>query len=178
MFYLCPVSCTLCLIHIMKAQKFEFSFEVYDSIDELNDADRQLLNEAQSVTKTAYAPYSNFFVGAAARLSNGKIVTGSNQENASYPVGICAERVLLGSASALYADTSIETMAVSYQSKLVKSDHPISPCGMCRQSLLEFEERTQTPIRLILAGMAGKVFVIKSASQLLPLAFKGEELSQ
>jgi cytidine deaminase len=86
----------------MKEQKFEFSFEVYDSIDELNEVDRQLLNEARNVTKRAYAPYSNFFVGAAAKLSNGEMVTGSNQENASFPVGICAERVLLGAASSLY----------------------------------------------------------------------------
>jgi cytidine deaminase len=162
----------------MKEQKFEFSFEVYDSIDELNEVDRQLLNEARGVTKRAYAPYSNFFVGAAAKLSNGEMVTGSNQENASFPVGICAERVLLSAASSLYPDIPIETMAISYQSKIVKSDHPISPCGMCRQALQEFEGRMQKPIRLILGGMEGKIYVIKSARQLLPLAFTNEELNK
>jgi len=165
------------LFKIMKKEKFEFSFEVYDSIDELNENDKWLLNEARHVTKRAYAPYSKFYVGAAAKLSNGKKVTGTNQENASFPVGICAERVLLGAASSLYPDTSIETIAVSYQSTIVKSDHPISPCGMCRQALQEFELRMEKPVRLILAGMEGKVYVINSASQLLPLAFTNEELN-
>jgi len=160
----------------MKEQKFEFSFAIYDGIDELNEEDRQLLNEARRSTKNSYAPYSNFFVGAAAKLSNGQIVTGSNQENASYPVGTCAERVLLGTASSLYPGEPIEIMAISYHSKATKSDHPISPCGMCRQALLEFEERTIKPIRLILGGMEGKIYVIKSVSQLLPLAFTNHEL--
>jgi cytidine deaminase len=160
----------------MKEQKFEFSFEVYNSIDELNENDRHLLQEARRIAKNAYAPYSNFYVGAAARLSNGKIVTGTNQENASLPVGICAERVLLSSVSSFYPDASIDAIAVSYQSKIVKSDHPISPCGMCRQALQEFEGRTKSPIRLLLGGMEGKIYVIKSASSLLPLAFTSQEL--
>ena len=160
----------------MKQKKFEFSFEVYAGIDELNAGDQQLLTEARNVTDKAYAPYSNFHVGAAAKLGNGKIVTGTNQENASYPVGICAERVLLSAISSLYQGISVETMAVSYQSKKMKSDHPISPCGMCRQALQEFEGRTGKPIRLILAGMEGEIYIINSASQLLPLAFRSEEL--
>ena len=160
----------------MKERKFEFLFEVYDSIDELSAGDQQLLNEARNATAKAYAPYSNFHVGAAAKLENGKIVTGTNQENASYPVGICAERVLLSTISSLYPDVPVETMAVSYQSNKIKSDHPISPCGMCRQALLEFEGRMGKLIRLILAGMKGKIYVIRSASQLLPLAFSSEEL--
>ncbi len=160
----------------MKEHKFEFSFEVYDSIDELNADDQELLSEARKITGKAYAPYSNFHVGAAAKLSNNKIVTGTNQENASYPIGICAERVLLSAISSLYPDIPVETMAISYQGKKTKSDHPISPCGMCRQALQEFEQRTDKPIRLILAGMEGKIYVINSASQLLPLAFSSEEL--
>ena len=160
----------------MRQKKFEFSFEVYAGIDELNAEDRQLLTEARNVTDKAYAPYSNFHVGAAAKLENGKIVTGTNQENASYPVGICAERVLLSAISSLYEGIPVETMAVSYQSKKMKSDHPISPCGMCRQALQEFEGRTGRPIRLILAGMKGEIYIINSASQLLPLAFSSEEL--
>jgi len=160
----------------MQRQKFEFLFDVFESIDELSQDDQHLLNEARRVTETAYAPYSNFHVGAAAKLSNGRIITGSNQENASFPVGICAERVLLSTASSLCPDTAIETMAVSYQSKAVKSDHPISPCGMCRQSLQEFESRLKKPIRLILGGMKGKIYVIQSVSQLLPLGFTSEEL--
>ena len=160
----------------MTKEKFEFSFEVYSGIDELSADDQLLLKEARSATDDAYAPYSNFHVGAAAKLLNGKIVTGSNQENASFPVGICAERVLLSTASSLYPGTAIQTIAVSYQSKIVNSDHPISPCGMCRQSLQEFESRLKKPIRLILGGMKGKIYVIQSASQLLPLGFTSEEL--
>src|SRR6476619_5754260 len=117
----------------MQEQKFEFSFKVYNGIDELDAYERTILIEARDVTDKAYAPYSNFRVGAAAKLSNHKIVTGTNQENASYPVGICAERVLLSAISSLHPGLAIESMAVSYQSKKIKSDHPISPCGMCRQ---------------------------------------------
>jgi cytidine deaminase len=160
----------------MKEQKFEFSFDVYDHIDELDEHDRDLLITARNTTEKSYAPYSNFHVGAAAKMANGEIVSGSNQENASFPVGICAERVLLGSASSYHPGVPIETMAISYQSKYVNSDHPISPCGMCRQALQEFESRTRKPIRLILGGMKGKIFVIESASLLLPLAFTSEEL--
>lgn len=160
----------------MKEQKFEFSFHVYDSSDALNEEDRQLLTEARNATRNSYAPYSNFFVGASAKLSNGTMVTGSNQENASYPVGTCAERVLLGTVSSLHPNEAIETMAISYQTKAMKSDHPISPCGMCRQALQEFEGRMKKPIRLILGGMEGKIYVIQSASQLLPLAFTNKEL--
>lgn len=161
----------------MTEQKFEFSFEVYNNIDELSEDDRLLLNEARTATRNAYAPYSNFSVGAAAKLSNGNVVKGSNQENASFPVGICAERVLLGSVSSLYPDTAIGAIAISYQSKSGKSDHPISPCGMCRQALQEFERRMKKPIRIILGGMEGKIFVIESVGHLLPLAFTNEELA-
>lgn len=160
----------------MKEQKFEFEYEVYDDLSELKKEDAELLTKARSVTKHAYAPYSNFFVGAVAELNNGEIVSGTNQENASYPVGICAERVLLGNAATLHPGISIDTMAISYDSKEVKSDHPISPCGMCRQSLLEYETRTGQPIRLILAGQEGKIIIVKTVSFLLPFAFTSGEL--
>lgn len=158
-------------------QKFEFDYEVYDDIKDLNSSDAELLDKARSVTKNAYAPYSKFFVGAAGRLKSGEIVTGTNQENASYPVGICAERVLLGNAATMFPNVSIETIAVSFDTKNSKPDHPISPCGMCRQSLLEYEERTNTPIRIILSGQEGKIFVIKTVKQLLPFAFGSIELA-
>ena len=121
----------------MKENKFEFQYEVYDDISQLTEQDAWLLREAQKVTDQAYAPYSNFHVGAVAMLENGEMVAGTNQENASYPVGICAERVLLGSVATIHPNVSIKSIAISYKSKEVKSDHPISPCGMCRQALLE-----------------------------------------
>lgn len=160
----------------MKQNKVEFSYTVYDDSSQLPADDSALLAKAREVTGQAYAPYSNFYVGAAALLDNGAVLTGTNQENASYPVGTCAERVLLGSLAMLQPGIPVKSMAISYNSQSVKSDHPISPCGMCRQALLEYENRLEKPIRLILGGMEGKVFVIESASQLLPFAFTSKEL--
>lgn len=160
----------------MNKEAYQFSYDVYDSVDELNEQDARLVNEAREVTDTAYAPYSNFNVGAVAKLANGKIVSGTNQENASYPVSICAERVLLGSVASLYPNIAIDTIAISYHNTNGKSNHPISPCGMCRQSLVEYEERVKQPIRLILSGLDGKVIVVEKANLLLPLSFGSIDL--
>lgn len=160
----------------MKESKFEFNYNVFESIDELPEEQKQLLKEAREITEQAYAPYSKFQVGAIAKLANGEKVKGSNQENASFPVGLCAERVLLASVSSIFPKVPIETIAISYKSEHVKSDHPISPCGICRQSLQEYEQRVDNKIQLVLGGMTGPVYVIDSASRLLPLAFTSEEL--
>jgi len=161
----------------MKNDKIEINYQVYDDISELSEQDSWLLNEAREVTKSAYAPYSNFHVGAVAKLMNGEIVAGSNQENASYPAGLCAERVLLSTASMLYPDTAIETIAISYfNNNNGNSNQPISPCGICRQSLREYEDRFKHAIRLILGGMEGKILIFEKASSLLPFAFTSEDL--
>lgn len=160
----------------MNKEEYRFAFEVYNSIDELESQDAWLVNEAREVTQAAYAPYSNFNVGAVAKLANGEIVAGTNQENASYPVGLCAERVLLSSAATLYPNIPIETMAISYNNMNGESNHPISPCGICRQSLSEYEERMKKPIRLILSGMGGKVYIVEKSSDLLPLSFGSVDL--
>ena len=160
----------------MTQEEHNFSFEVYDSIEELTPEDAQLVKEARKITANAYAPYSHFNVGAIAQLKNGKTVIGTNQENAAYPVGICAERVLLSAAATLFPNVAIDTIAISYDNKNGKSNHPISPCGICRQTLLEYEERVKQPIRLILSGLEGKLYIIKKASQLLPLSFGGDDL--
>ena len=162
----------------MKKEEYSFSFEVYESIDELTEQDAWLLSEAREVTQNAYAPYSHFKVGAIAKLDNGETVAGSNQENASFPVGLCAERVLLASAASLFPKIPIETMAISYHNENGDSSHPISPCGMCRQSLLEYESRVHQPIRIILGGLSGKVYIIDKASMLLPLSFTAEDLAR
>ena len=161
----------------MKKEAYQFNFEVYDSANDLNEQDAQLLNEARKATQLAYAPYSNFQVGAVARLGNGEFIKGTNQENASFPVGICAERVLLSTASSIHPTVPIETIAISYHNINGESNRPISPCGICRQSLLEYESRLNHPIRLILGGMEGKVYVIDKASMLLPLSFTSEDLN-
>ena len=160
----------------MNKESYEFAYDVYDDIDELPEADAQLVKAARQTTEAAYAPYSSFRVGAVARLANGELVTGTNQENAAYPVGICAERVLLGSSAALYPGVPIDTLVVSYHNLNGESDKPISPCGMCRQSLVEYQERLKQPIRLILSGMSGKVIVIEKANSLLPLNFGSMDL--
>ena len=160
----------------MVKQELKFTIEVYDSSDELNDNDAFLLSEARSVTQFAYAPYSSFQVGAVAKLVNGKTVSGTNQENASYPAGICAERSLLSAAASNHPGIAIETMAITYNNLKGESDTPVSPCGICRQSLSEFQNRFQKPIRVILSGMKGKVQIIDNAGYLLPLAFTSENL--
>ena len=160
----------------MNKEEFRFEYQVFFFFVELTKEDAWLLNEAREVTAAAYAPYSNFNVGAVAKLANGEIVAGTNQENASYPVGICAERVLLASAASLYPNIAIDTIAISYNNNNGESIHPISPCGMCRQSLVEYEERVKQPIRLLLSGLEGKVIVVNKANLLLPLSFGSIDL--
>ncbi|RXK85559.1 cytidine deaminase [Filimonas effusa] len=154
-----------------------FEFEEYNSISELNTDDAQLLQQAREATGTAYAPYSNFRVAAAALLENGKVLTATNQENASYPAGICAERALLATVGALFPGMPIITMAISYHNvNNGSSDQPVSPCGICRQTLMEYEGRTHKPIRIVLSGMEGKVYLVKEANMLLPLGFTSKDL--
>jgi cytidine deaminase len=162
----------------MREEKLIISYQTFQSSEELTEQDAMLLLKAREHTALAYAPYSKFYVSAVALMDNGEIITGTNQENASYPVGICAERVLLGTIANIFPDESINTIAISYNSAGVKSDHPISPCGMCRQALSEYEGRIKQPIRLLLAGQTGEVIIINSASLLLPLAFTSSELNR
>ena len=157
-------------------KQHSFSYVEWPDDSALPESDRLLLQEARQVTALAYAPYSNFWVGAAARLISGEIVTGANQENASYPVGTCAERVLLGHAALRYPGDAIVTLAISYHPKGKSSHEPLFPCGMCRQALLEQELRFQRPIRLILSGLDGPVQCVESAHSLLPFAFTGQGL--
>jgi cytidine deaminase len=159
----------------MQAQ-YHFEYQRYENRSSLPAKDAELLEAALLATQHAYAPYSSFKVGAAARLANGIILTGSNQENASYPVGICAERVLLGNAAVQYPGVAIESMAITYRTDKRPSDTPVSPCGMCRQALVEFESRVDASIRLILGGEEGEVLVTNSALDLLPFAFGNQHL--
>lgn len=160
----------------MSIEIIEIKFEKYDNINELEKEDSLLLEKAREVTSFAYAPYSNFNVGAAARLVSGEIFTGTNQENASFSVGICAERTLLSAVSSLSENSPIESMAISYKNNNGESDHPISPCGVCRQALIEYEDRFKSPIRLILGGQNGIIYIFENAVSLLPLAFTRSEL--
>src|SRR5215212_8751014 len=156
----------------MKEEVYQFTYKVYDSFDELNEADKMLLKTAQEASSIAYAPYSEFNVGAAARLVNGEIIKGGNQENASFPAGLCAEGVVMAIAAAQFPRVPIHTLAITYRSSRTASDHPIAPCGICRQSLEEFRTKTGATVRLLMGGLSGKIFEVNDASSLLPLAFR------
>lgn len=160
----------------MNKESINVEMEVYDSVEDMKRKDAQLLEMAREETKNAYAPYSNFRVAAVASLLNGQIVKGTNQENASYPAGICAERVLLSTAASLFPEVGIATIAISYDNKNGASTKPVSPCGICRQSLYEFQSRTKHPIRVIMGGLSGKVYILPNVNSLLPLVFGSEDL--
>jgi|SRR5687768_15570045 len=156
----------------MKEELYQFTYKIYESFTELNDEDKMLLKTAQEASLTSYAPYSDFHVGAAARLANGEIIQGGNQENASFPAGLCAEGVVMAVASSRFPRVPIRTLVISYQSSRTESNHPIAPCGICRQSLEEFKAKTGSPVRLLMGGMTGKIIEVNDASSLLPLAFR------
>jgi cytidine deaminase len=160
----------------MKQTSIHIPVEIFPNIKSLTPEDAELLEAARQATGHAYAPYSNFRVGAAARLSNGKIISGSNQENASFPAGICAERVTLSAASAVFPDMQVTSMALTYINESGSGNRPIGPCGICRQTLAEYEQRFGRSIRLIRGGISGEIFVLNRATDLLPFAFGSEEL--
>ncbi|MDF2450407.1 MAG: cdd [Bacteroidota bacterium] len=165
----------------MSKQKFTnlnivTEIEVYDSSKHLAEKDQQLLLESKKILKNAYAPYSNFQVGAAVLLENGEIITGSNQENAAYPSGLCAERVAIFYAGAQFPKVDIKTIAISVKSKNVVISEPLSPCGSCRQAIAEYENKSGKPIRIIMSGEKGKIYIAKSIESLLPLMFSKKYL--
>ena len=160
----------------MREETIRIEFKVYASSSELPKGDADLLEKARQAVGLAYAPYSRFRVGAAALMADGSFCLGSNQENASFPVGLCAEGVLLANASANHQGVAVKSLAVTYEGEGIGNDKPLSPCGVCRQKISEHEQRFKSPIRLIMGGLKGEVYVFESAGSLLPLVFKGEEL--
>ncbi|WP_269241572.1 cytidine deaminase [Flavobacterium limnophilum] len=146
-------------------------FSAFDSIQELPLDIQNLMEQAVAVRKNAYAPYSKFRVGAALLLDNGKIVLGSNQENAAYPSGLCAERVAIFQSGALYPDAKILKMAISAASDTNKTTAPIPPCGSCRQSIAEYEIKQETPIEIYFMGEIGLIYKSASLKNLLPFMF-------
>ncbi len=160
----------------MKELKFETVFKIFDTIHELPEDEQILIHKASSVLPKAYAPYSHFHVGAAILLENGKIVTGTNQENASYPIGLCAERIALAAASSIHPDLKIKTIAVTIKNFNKPTLEPVSPCGTCRQVLLEKEQQSGEAIKILLKGEGEKIYVLSSVSSLLPLSFGSKDL--
>ena len=162
----------------MKIRNIQLSIEEYGSKEELPQADRQLIELAEQDIKKAYAPYSHYRVAAALRLSNGEIIRGSNQENAAYPSGLCAERVAMFYAKSKYPDASIECIAIAARSDDFVIHEAVSPCGACRQVMAEYEIQQGQDIRVIMKAEQGPVLAVNAISELLPLMFRAEELKK
>lgn len=162
----------------MKETKQTVSFIELDHPGELPQELQQLLAKAKHSVNDAYAPYSQFRVGAAVLLDNGEVVTGSNQENASSPAGICAERVALSAASSRYPGIGIKSLAISAKADGYDVAEPVAPCGICRQTILEYEYRFGRNIEIVLQGDQGKILRIKTVKELLPLNFSRDNLKR
>jgi len=145
------------------------------TIDECNNETKNLIKKAQEATQRAYAPYSNFHVGAAALLANGEIITGNNQENASYPAGICAERTALSYANAQYPNVPVIAIAIAAYNNGSFTSDICSPCGICRQYLVEVENKSDQPMKVIMCSN-NEVYEVASAKDLLPLSFEKSNL--
>ncbi|MDR2810988.1 MAG: cytidine deaminase [Tannerellaceae bacterium] len=154
----------------MKEIIFETKIRTYP-LAELPDEFKELTRLSILATRDAYAPYSKFQVGAALLLENGVIVTGNNQENVAYPSGLCAERVALFYAGAQYPDVAVYAIAIAAQTKGERVEM-ITPCGACRQVLLETENRYKRPMKVLLCGRT-QIYIVESATSLLPLSFNG-----
>lgn len=158
----------------MKKQQFVSNYTVYEDENELAKfaaADAELLRQAHEATGNAYVPYSKFHVGAAVRLANGVVVKGNNIENAAYPSGLCAERVALFSAQAQFPGVTVEALAITACSEIKDVTEPVAPCGACRQVMVETEQRSGSPMRIICQGNTGKVFVFEGVETLMPFIF-------
>ncbi|MBR2487158.1 MAG: cytidine deaminase [Paludibacteraceae bacterium] len=145
------------------------------AVEEMNPSMRELVEKAKAMTQKAYCPYSHFHVGAAARLADGQIITGSNQENAAYPSGLCAERTTLFAANANYPQTRVEALAIACYTNGHFTKDAASPCGACRQVMLETEHRFGKPMQVVLYG-EDMCYIFDSAADLLPLNFVAENL--
>ncbi|HKK38954.1 MAG TPA: cytidine deaminase [Cryomorphaceae bacterium] len=155
----------------MEKKEIRFSYQRYASLDELSDDDRSLFNQSIEASSSAYAPYSRFAVGAAVLLENGEVIKGSNQENIAYPSGLCAERVALFAAASAYPNVSIKTLAITAHPISTDQNTEVSPCGACRQVMLEYERILNHDIRIITGAPKGPISIIENARSLLPMAF-------
>ncbi len=158
------------------ALTIKIHIDVLDSINELSEQEQQAMLLAEEAANDAYAPYSNFYVGAALLLENGTLFKGSNQENAAYPSGLCAERTALFAMSAHYPKQKIKLIAVAARRQSEARYLPVTPCGACRQVMAEYEFKQQEAIPVLLHGPDGKFYRCRSVQDLLPLQFTKESL--
>lgn len=154
----------------MTAKEFKVAYTEYNSIDELNAEDRELASEAIAAMNNAYAPYSHFHVGAAVRMSNGQIVRGSNQENAAFPSGLCAERTAMFAASAKYPDKDMRSIALAGGVHGRLTEQPATPCGACRQVMAQYQAKAGAPMSVIMIGKAC-IWKFEKVDDILPLIF-------
>ncbi len=152
-------------------KNLSFGITIYDDLNELTPADKALMVQAVAARKNAYAPYSKFRVGAAISMANGEVVIGSNQENASYPSGLCAERVAIFHAGATFPGVVVKTVAITATSDTYQVTVPAAPCGNCRQAMFEYEFKQKEPIRLLLMGETGTIIECGAVADILPLGF-------
>ncbi len=154
----------------MTNREIHITYQEYNSVEELNPEDRELAAEAIQAMTGAYAPYSHFHVGAAVRMSNGQIVRGANQENAAFPSGICAERTAMFAAGAHYPDKDICSIALAGGVHGRLTDHPIAPCGACRQVMAQYQTRAGKPISVLMIG-AKAIWKFEKVDDILPFIF-------
>ncbi len=154
----------------MTNKEIRIAYQEYGSVDMLDPKDRELAEAAIEATKGSYAPYSKFNVGAALRMDNGIIVKGSNQENAAYPSGLCAERTALFYASATYPEVAVTSIAVVASQNGIVCDNPATPCGACRQVMAQYQLKGGKPISIILVGVK-KTWKFEKVDDILPLIF-------
>ena len=160
----------------MEIRQIGFELRIHATAADLNETDRMLLREAHKALAGAYAPYSKFRVGAALQLISGECVIGSNQENASYPSGLCAERVAVFQAGARFPNSVIQTLVIVARDAENTLKIPAAPCGNCRQAIYEYESKQAQPIRILLQGGDGVIYECPSIAALLPLGFDGSFL--
>tara|TARA_R110002073_G_scaffold322276_2_gene498851 strand:+ start:39417 stop:39899 length:483 start_codon:yes stop_codon:yes gene_type:complete len=160
----------------MKKINIASSGYLYDTIEELPEVDRSLMEAAIEATKNSYSPYSKFRVGAALLMEDDSVIVGSNQENAAYPSGMCAERVAIWKAGSDFPNKKIKKIAITAISSNKQVDKPVGPCGACRQSLLEYEINQEEPMEVIFMGEVGKIVKAESITSLLPFSFDASYL--
>ncbi|MCX2720737.1 cytidine deaminase [Lentiprolixibacter aurantiacus] len=160
----------------MEKKSIVSEINIYHDVGELSPEEQLLLKRASEAREDAYAPYSRFKVGAAVQLENGAIIIGSNQENASFPSGLCAERVAIFQAGASNPGVTVKSIAIVAAPEKSDSGKPAAPCGNCRQAIYEYESKQQKPISILMMGSDGRVFKCRSIETLLPLAFNNDFL--
>jgi cytidine deaminase len=152
-------------------QELRIAIDLYDGPEDLPESDRELLAAAKKAAESSHSPYSHFKVGAALRLASGQIVSASNQENISFPAGICAEGICLGTAGSQYPGEAVVALAVTTLTGS-DSDELLTPCGLCRQVISEYRVRQEQPIRILMRGFSGPIHVVPDIQSLLPLMFE------